>query len=149
MKLAPSLALALLLSACPQDPYMTFGLNFRFLERSLPPEEQAGAFCLPPGVYHDSPSASSIGIGIGDAPPHLFIEAYPDAKADVFHIQVYTALERDADGFWWQPSEILAERSYDTEFGQRGEQDAIVVDFEGEQYTVEVAGLPTGADCPE
>lgn len=143
-----ALPLALLLSACPDDPPVTFGLNFRFLESDIPAEEQANAWCLPPGQSHGSTSASSINIAIGDTPPHLFIEAAPDGKQDVYRVRLYTAAERDADDFWWVPSEVLAERSYDSEFGQRGEQDSIVVDFEGQQYTVEVLGLPAAATCP-
>lgn len=148
MKRALPLALALLLSACPEDPPVTFGLNFRFLERSVPAEEHGNAWCLPPGQYHGNISASSINVAIGDTPPHLFIEADPDGKQDVYRVRVYSAAERDADGIWWLPSEILAERSYDSEFGQRGERDSIVVDFEDEQYTVEVLGLPASTSCP-
>lgn len=149
MNRALPLALALLLSACPSDPPVTFGLNFRFLESSLSAEEQANAWCLPPGQFHGNISASSINIAIGDTPPHLFIEADPDGEEDVYRVRVYTASERDEDGIWWLPSEVLAERSYDSEFGRRGEQDSIVVDFEGQQHTIEVLGLPAAASCPD
>lgn len=148
MNRALPLALALLLSACPDEPSLTFGLHFRFLEADLPAEEQANAWCLPPGQPHGDSTASSINIAIGDTPPHLFIEAAPDGYDDVYRVRVYSAEERDSDGFWWVPSEVLAERTYDGTFGQRGEQDSIVVDFEGQQHIVEVLGLPAGSDCP-
>jgi len=46
------------------------------------------------------------------------------------------------------PSEVLAERVYDSKFGEGGQQDSFVVDFEGEPYTIEVLGIPAFASCP-
>lgn len=125
---------------------MTFGLNLRVIESNTPPE-QVGSSCHPPGAN----SGETSGFGswtTGEAPPHLFVEADPDAEKNVYRVRVFIASERDADGFWWTPSEVLAERTYDSAFGESGEQDNIVVDFEGEPYTVEVLGLPPAATCP-
>ena len=83
--------------------------------------------------------------GGGRAPAGL-VEAAPDAEQDVYRVRVYTASERD--GLWWKPDQVLAERSYDHVFGQGGALDSIVVDFEGQQHTIEVSGLPTSAQCP-
>jgi hypothetical protein len=84
---------------------------------------------------------------IDEPPPHLFMEAEPDAEANVFRARVYVASERDPDGIWWLPGEILAERVYDGAFGESGARDAFVVDFEGEPYTVEVLGVPASTTC--
>lgn len=141
-------ALALLLSACEEDPIVTFGLDFRVRDGELP-SEQTAAFCLPPGASHGSTSASSIDAWeIDEPPPHLFLEADPDGEENVYRVRVYVASERDDEGFWWEPSEVLAERVYDSAFGEGGSADSFVVVFEGQQYTVEARGLPPDAPCP-
>jgi hypothetical protein len=142
-------AFALLHVACHETPTMSFGLSFLIRGSDLPPTETAQSSCTPPGASHGSISASSIDDWeIGEPPPHLFLELDPDAEENVYRIRVFSALEHDEDGFWWVPSEILAERSYDGAFGESGAQDAFVVDFEEQQYTVDVQGLPPDAACP-
>jgi hypothetical protein len=134
-----------LLAACHEEPAMTFGLNFRLLDGS-PLSEGVSSSCIPAGRHTGEPS----GFGawdIGELPPYVIVEAEPDAEEDVYRVLVFVASERDADGIWWTPSEVLAERSYDSTFGESGAQDSIVVDFKGEPYTIEVLGLPT-AECP-
>jgi hypothetical protein len=146
MKQAKFLAFALLLTACHEEPEMTFGLNFRVVESNMP-SEQLSSSCHPPGA--NSGETSSFGSWTtGEPPPHLFVEADPDAEENVYRVRVFVASERDEDGIWWKPSEVLAERTYDSTFGESGAQDNIVVDFEGEPYTVEVLGLPPAAPCP-
>jgi len=142
-----ALAFALLLAACNEEGSVTFGLDFRVIGSEL--GAQSAQVCTPPGAYHGSVSASSIDDWeIDEPPPHLFLEAYPDGEENVYRIQVYSASEREEDGIWWVPSEILAERTYDAAFGENGGRDSFVVDFEDQQYTVEVLGLAPGAACP-
>jgi hypothetical protein len=142
-----ALALALLLAACNDEGTVTFGLDFRVIGSDS--EAQSAQVCTPPGAYHGSLSASSIDDWeIDEPPPHLFLELYPDGEENVYRVQVYSASEREKDGIWWEPSEILVERTYDAAFGENGRTDSFVVDFEGQQYTVEVLGLAPGTDCP-
>lgn len=141
------LAFALLLAACNEEGTVTFGLDFRVTGSNT--GAQSAQVCTPPGAYHGNSSASSIDDwGIDEPPPHLFLELYPDGEENVYRIQVYTASEREDDGIWWVPSEIIAERTYDAAFGENGATDSFVVDFEEQQYTVEVLGLAPGAECP-
>jgi hypothetical protein len=146
MKQAILVAFALL-AACHEEPAeMSFGLNIRLLESGDVPSEGASSSCIPPGG--NTGEVGSFGAwDIGEPPPHLFVEADPDAEEDVYRVRVFIASERDADGIWWIPSEVLAERSYDSAFGESGALDSIVVDFKGEPYTIDVLGLPT-AECP-
>lgn len=145
MKPANLFAFALLLSACHEEPAMTFGLNFRVIESTTPPEEMSSS-CHPPGA--NSGETSSFGSWTtGEPPPHLFVEAAPDAEENVYRVRIFVVSERDADGSW-KPGEVLAERTYDSTFGESGAEDTILVDFEGEPYTVEVLGLPSAATCP-
>jgi hypothetical protein len=145
MKQAILIAFALL-AACHEEPAaMTFGLNIRLLESDVAPEG-ASSSCIPPGS--NTGEVSSFGAwDIGAPPPHLFVEADPDAEEEVYRVRVFIASERDADGIWWKPSDVLAERRYDSTFGESSAQDSIVVDFAGEPYTIDVLGLPT-AECP-
>jgi hypothetical protein len=148
MKKALLFALALLLPACEQEsPSMTFGLDFRVRKNDLP-FAQTSDWCLPPGAGDGNTSASSIDYWeIGGQPPHLFLETYPDAEQNVYRVQVYSALEREKDGIWWEPSEVLAERSYDSAFGEGGGVDSFVVEFQGEPYTIQAQGLPPSTTC--
>jgi hypothetical protein len=142
-----ALAFALLLAACHEEGAVSFGLDFRVIGSAA--EAQSAQLCTAPGAYHGSVVASSIDDWeIDEPPPHLFLEAYPDGEQNVYRIQVYSASEREADGIWWEPSEILAERTYDAAFGENGGRDSFVVDFEDQRYTVEVQGLPPDAACP-
>ena len=149
MKKAILLSFALLLTACLEEEpaTMTFGLELSVLHDNLP-RDQVGSMCVPPGAH------SGEGTGFGawgneEAPPHLFVDAEPDAEDNVYRVQVYVASERDADGIWWTPSEVLAERSYDGAFGESGGEDSFVVDFEGQPYTTLVLGLPASTTpCP-
>jgi hypothetical protein len=137
-----------LFSACHVEPLMTFGLEFRARGGDTPPG-QAQVMCRPPGESDGNSTAGSIDHWeIDEPPPHLFLEATPDAEENLYRVSVYSASERDAHGIWWKASQILAERTYDGEFGERGQTDSFVVDFEGEQYTVDVLGLPPSASCP-
>ena len=146
MKKASLLPLVLLLGACHEEPAMTFGLNFRVGDSTRPVEQ---ASCIPPGANSGETTGSSIdNWEIGEPPPHLFMDAEPDAEDDVYRVRVYVAYEIEKGGIWWEPSEILAERVYDVTFGESGGQDSFVVDFEGEPYTVEVVGIPAHASCP-
>lgn len=147
MRRSLPLALTLLLGACADEPTMTFGLQLRAVHGDAP-EQLVADWCLAPGLPHGGVSASSIDMKIDEPPPHLFIEADPDGEQDVFRVQVYSAWQRDDDNFWWLPDEVLAERSYDSAFGSSGGRDSFVVDFDGQQYTVEVLGLPGSASCP-
>jgi hypothetical protein len=148
MKHANSFAFALLLGACQEEePTMTFGLALRALGTDRP-AELAQPLCSPPGAYDGSTTGVSIDVTeIGEL-PQLMLEAEPDAEENVYRVRLYV-LEREPGQIWWEPGEILAERSYDGDFGERGEQDSFVVDFDGEQYTVEVLGLPAATPCPE
>lgn len=146
MKNISACVVALLLAACHDEPAMTFGLEFRFLDPDMP-DGPATTSCVPPGSHGGETS----GVGswpTGAPPPHLFLEAEPDAEENVFHVRVFVASERDEDGIWWVPSEVLAERTYDGAFGEGGGEDSIVVDFEGRPQTIEVLGLPPEAPCP-
>lgn len=148
MKRAICCAFALLLPACHDEPTMTFGLDLLYRESSEPPEE-ALPHCRPPGEYGDTPSGVSIDHWeIGEAPPHLFLESTPDAEENVYRVRVYSSSEREKDGVWWAPDEVLAERTYDRAFGESGGRDTFTVDFGAEQYTVEARGLPPDATCP-
>src|SRR5262245_14640658 len=129
MKTASSFAFALLLAACHDEPLMTFGLDFRVHDGSQP-SEQVSAWCVDPGASSGATTGSSVVWEIDEPPPHLFMDAEPDAEENVYRVRVYVALERDEDGMWWEPSEILAERVYDAEFGEGGAGDSFVVDFE-------------------
>jgi hypothetical protein len=146
VKKAIVLSFALLLTACQEEEQtpMTFGLDLRVLHDNLPPD-QVGSLCAPPGAY----DGETTGVGKwGDrqAPPYLFLDADPDTEENVYRVRVFIASEHDEDGIWWKPSEVLAERSYDSTFGESGGEDSFVVDFEGKPYTIEVLGLP--ASCP-
>jgi len=137
----------LLLAACHDEPTMTFGLEFRVAG------SETGAltsqFCSPPGEYGGLMHGSSIDDWeIDEPPPHLFLEAEPDAEENVYRVQVYVASELEEDGIWWEPSEVLAERTYDSAFGESGAQDSFVVDFEEQRYTVEGAGAPARHRMP-
>lgn len=148
MKTATSFAFALLLGACHSEPAMTFGLHVRATTGD-DPAEQTSDWCFPAGAHTGETIGTSIDRWeIGEPPPHLFMDAEPDAWDEVYRVRVYVALEREADGGWWQPSEILAERVYDAKFGEGGARDSFVVDFEGEPYTVEVQGLSATDTCP-
>lgn len=149
MKKASLLTFALLLAAChEEEPTMTFGLDVHYRE-SARAAEQALSWCRPPGDYHRSTSSTSIdNWDIGEPPPHLFLETDPDAEENVYRVRVYVVSEVDAQGFLTKPSAVLAERGYDSKFGESGEQDSFEVDFDGEPYTVEVQGLPPGSTCP-
>jgi hypothetical protein len=147
MKTATFFAFTLLLAACHDEPTMTFGLDVRVDDGSQP-AEQTSDWCIPPGAASGETSGSSIDRWeIDEPPPHMFMDAEPDADENVYRVRVYVASERDEDGIWWEPSEILAERVYDAEFGESGARDAFVVDFEGEPYTVEVRGVPATTTC--
>lgn len=145
MKYATLFAFALLFTACHEEPTMTFGLDFRLLRSDLP-EEDAGGWCVPPGNYGGQISAVSL--EFDGPPPHLFIDADPDAEEDVYRVRVYVASEREKGGVFWEPSEILAERTYDAKFGASSGADSLSVEFEGRGYTVEAQGLPADATCP-
>jgi len=145
MKTPTSFAFALLLTACHDEPLMTFGLDLRVLDGSQP-AEQTSASCVDPGASSGATTGSSIVWGLDEAPPHLFMDAEPDAEDNVYRVRVYVSSERDEERLWWKPSEILAERVYDAEFGEGGARDAFGVDFEGQPYTVEVLGVPV--TCP-
>ena len=152
MKKAICFAFALLLAACHDEPEMTFGLGFRVRDANQPAEpaldEEAIDWCISPGASSGETAGSSIdNWEIDEPPPHLFMDAEPDAEANVYRVRVYVASERDRDGIWWVPSEVLAERVYDGAFGENGGRDSFVVDFEGEPYTVEALGLPATATC--
>lgn len=147
MKKAILVASVLLLAACHEEPTMAFGLEYRVLGSELP-AEPVHSGCTPPGAYGGLSGSSIDSWEIGEPPPHLFLEAEPDAEDDVYRIRVFIALEREEDGIWWEPSEMLAERTYDSTFGELGERDSFVVNFEEQTYTVEVQGLPPGATCP-
>jgi hypothetical protein len=148
MKEAIFFAFALLLPACHDEPTMSFGLLLRSRESSLPPEQGLDS-CRPPGEYGGSRFGVSIdNWEINEPPPHLFLETNPDAEENVYRVRVYSALEYEKDGIWWKPSELLAERTYDSAFGEGGRQDSFMVDFGEEQYTVEARGLPPDATCP-
>jgi hypothetical protein len=137
---------ALLLAACNEDPTLTFGLEFRVADTDT--GTLSAQMCRPPGEHDGNVSGTSIDDwAIDEAPPHLFLDAEPDGEANAYHVQVYSASERD-DGIWWLPSEILADRTYDAAFGEGGGEDSFVVDFEGQRYTVTVLGLPPDATCP-
>jgi hypothetical protein len=149
METANLFAFALLLAACHEEPTMTFGLKLRVLDSDRPPEQEQ-TMCRPPGEY----GGSTVGVSIdkwdiGEPAPHLFLESDPDAEENIYRVRVYTAVDHEeGGGVWWEPSEILAERSYDSGFGEGGEQDSFVVNFEEQPYTVEVQGLPSLATCP-
>jgi hypothetical protein len=146
MKDAIFFAFALFLGACQEDATMTFGLSMRALGSDRP-AELAQDMCSPPGVHDGSTTGASIDVTeIGEL-PQLFLEADPDAEANIYRVRVYVA-EREDGELWWEPGEILAEHRYDSEFGESGGQDSFVVDFDGEQYTIEVLGLPAAATCP-
>ncbi len=148
MKTATFFAFALLVAACHDEPAMTFGLDFRVRDGGEP-SEQTSAWCIYPGATGGETTGSSIDRWeIDEPPPHLFMDAEPDAEENVYRVRVFVASERERDGIWWEPSEILAERVYDAEFGESGARDSFVVDFEGEPYTVEALGIPTTAACP-
>ena len=146
MKEAICLSLALLVPACGGDePTMSFGLDIHALASDRPPEFAQG-MCREPGEY-----SSSVAVSL-DAPAageynQLFLESDADAEDNVYHLRVYIAEEREPGQVWWEPGEILAERTYDHEFGERSEQDSFVVDYEGDQYTVNVVGLPAAGTC--
>jgi len=150
MKLATLPAFALVLAACHEEPTMTFGIDVHALRSGTPPEE-IQVMCRPPGEYGGGTIGYSINArGIaGPQPPPLMLETDPNAEENVYYVRVYTALEHDENGVWWGRDEVLAERSYDSSFGESREQDSFVVDFDGQQYTVEVSGLPPAATCPE
>ena len=142
-------AAALALCAC-EDEYLvpTFGLDLRARANDID-HEQGSELCIPPAPYGGYTRASSIDDWeVYEETPHLFLEAEPDGEENVYRVRVYTASEREQDGVWWVPSEILAERVYDRRFGERGETDSFMVEFEGQQYTVEARGLPPDAACP-
>lgn len=125
---------------------MTFGLALRALGTDRP-AELAQRVCSPPGAYDGSATGVSIDVTeIGEL-PQLMLEAEPDAEENVYRVRLYV-LEREPGQIWWEPGEILAERSYDSEFGERGAEDSFGVDFDGEEYTVEVLGLPAATPCP-
>jgi hypothetical protein len=147
MEKATCFAFALLLAACHDEPTMTFGLDVR-VHDGAQPAETTSEWCIAPGSASGETSGTSIDKWeIDEPPPHLFMDAEPDAEENVFRVRVYVASEREKGGIWWQPSEILAERVYDGQFAESGEHDSFVVDFEGEPYTVEVMGLPAAASC--
>jgi hypothetical protein len=147
MKKAIFFAFALLLPACHEEPTMSFGIHLKYRDSSSPsvPENDD---CHPPGSYGVGSGASIDNWEIGEPPPHLFLEVNPDAERDVYNVRVFSSLMRDEDAVWWTPDELFAERTYDRAFGDSGGQDSFVVDFDGEQYTVEVQGLPPAAACP-
>ena len=152
MKSLISFAFALLLAACHDEPVMTFGLGVRVDDGNEPAEppldEETIDWCIPPGAASGEGSGSSIdNWEIGEPPPHLFMDAEPHAEQNVYRVRVYVASEYEKDGIWWQPSEILAERTYDGTFGESGGHDSFVVDFQGEPYTVQVLGLPATTTC--
>ena len=110
------------------------------------PPEFAQGMCRDPGEF-----SSSVGVSI-DAPAdgelnQLFLESDADAEDNVYHLRVYVAAERDPGQVWWEPGEILAERTYDHQFGELEEQDSFVVDYDGVRYTVDVVGLPAASTC--
>ena len=145
MKKATLLPFALLVGACHEEPAMTFGLNFSVGFGSQPAEQSS---CIPPGSHSGETTGNSIdNWEIGEPPPHLFMDAEPDAEQNVFRVRVYVASEREKDGIWWTPSEVLAERVYDGSFGESGARDSFVVNFEEEAVTIEVLGLPATATC--
>jgi hypothetical protein len=148
MKAVIFFASALLLAACHESPTMTFGLSVRVRGENEPPDPTQLS-CRPPGASDGSTTGSSVDEWeIGEGPPHLFLELEPDAEEDVYRVQMYLASEVEDNGIVWKPGEVLAERTYDSEFGETGAQDSFVVDFEGEPQIVEVQGLPPGASCP-
>ena len=145
MKEAIFLSLALLVPGCSDETTMTFGIDVRALASDRPPEF-AQAMCREPGEY-----SSAVGVSI-DAPAdgelnQLFLESDADPDANVYHLRVYIAKEREPGQVWWEPGEILAEHRYDSEFGESGAQDSFAVDYEGDRYTIDVVGLPAASTC--
>lgn len=145
MKSLTSFAFTLLLAACHDEPLMTFGVDFRVVDGSQP-SEQVSAWCVEPGAGSGATAGSSIVYSPEEQPPYLIMDAEPDAEENVYRVRVYVSSQRERGGIWWEPSEILAERVYDAEFGEGEASDSFVVDFEGERYTVEATGVATG--CP-
>jgi hypothetical protein len=146
MKEAIFLSLALLVPACGGDePTMSFGIDVHALGSDRPPEFTR-AMCRESGEY-----SSSVGVSIDFAAEgelnRVFLESDADPEDDVYHLRVYVAKERDPGQIWWEPGEVLAERTYDREFGERSEQDSFVVDFEGVEYAIDVSGLPAASTC--
>jgi hypothetical protein len=139
------LSLALLVPACSDEPTVSFGIDVHALASDRPPEFAQG-MCRDPGEF-----SSSVGVSI-DAPAdgelnQLFLESDADAEDNVYHLRVYVAAERDPGQVWWEPGEILAERTYEHQFGELQEQDSFVVDYDGVRYSVDVVGLPAASTC--
>jgi hypothetical protein len=123
MKKAILFAFALLLTACDEKP-MTFGLDVRHFEGDTPPEH-AGRSCIQAGDLGGSSAAS---IAFEGPPPHLWWELEADAEEGVYRVRAYVVSEYEEGSSLAKSSEVLAERIYDSEFGERGAEDSFVVD---------------------
>ncbi|WP_437512770.1 hypothetical protein [Sorangium sp. So ce1099] len=142
MKKAILFAFAMLLTACDEEP-ITFGLDVRHLESDTP-HEHAGGLCMQAG---DLGGSSAFSISSEWSPPHFWWEVEADAEEEVYRVRAYVVSEYEEGSRLAKSSEVLAERTYDSEFGERGAEDSFAVDFEGKQHTFEVLGLPATARC--
>ncbi|WP_437960694.1 hypothetical protein WME76_14275 [Sorangium sp. So ce119] len=139
MKRASILVLGLLLAAC-EDERMTFGISVQACEPETP-----CSVCILPG---QTESLGSLMTSDGPQRPRYEFEVESDADEQVYHVRVSAVTAYDEETKTATSLELLEERTYDSAFGETGDQDSFVVDVKGEQVTLTVLGIPASGGCP-
>ncbi|WP_437964246.1 hypothetical protein WMF04_31600 [Sorangium sp. So ce260] len=145
MKKASLLAAALLLAACTHEEVkvMEFGLS---TSTSLSPEEPMHRLCDEAGSTEGGQGTT---FDIDKELPHLSIHQEAAPEDQVYRVRVSVVTEYE-EGTWMVKSkELLEQRTYDRAFGEGREEDAISVDFKGEQRTFTIRGLPASEGCTD
>ncbi|WP_437807073.1 hypothetical protein [Sorangium sp. So ce1078] len=143
MKKASLLAAALLLAACTHEEVnvMEFGLS-----TSLSLEDATHRLCDEAGRDEGGQGTT---FDIDTELPHLSIHQEAAPEDQVYRVRVSVVTEYE-EGTWMVKSEeLLEQRTYDRAFGEGRKEDAISVDFKGEQRTFTIRGLPASEECKD
>ncbi|WP_437603328.1 hypothetical protein WMF28_17115 [Sorangium sp. So ce590] len=140
MKKASLLALALLLTACEEEKRMAFGIDVQAYD-----PEFSASHCSLAGETETIGSLTVFDDTQQPPRPHYKFEFESDSDEQVYHVRVSDATAVDEEARW----PVLAERTYDSAFGESGGQDSFVVDLNGEQVTFRVLGIPAEGGCPQ
>lgn len=131
----------LLLAACSDT--MTFGVLVRY-HHSDEPAWKGGGACHLPG---EQEFTSSMTLEKGSPSGDLWVEEEASPGDDVYVIRAYVATEYQGETTIAKSPRMLAERTYDHEFGEGAQHDAFEFEFEGIKWAVDVVGIPADGEC--
>lgn len=131
-----------LLTACGET--MTFGLLVRYHHSDKPAYSGGGACHLPGEAAFATAMTLEMDAPSGD----LWVEEEAIPDDDVYVVRAYVAAEYQGHTQLAKSPRMLAEKTYDHEFGEGGQQDSFEFEFEGTKWTVDVMGIPADGNCP-